>query len=84
MAGQSAYSMLSMMGATPQGTAGVPTQTFNGSNILGTPIPVVGDSKANPNYSGAVGNAVSSHHVVIIAVAIIAIGYFVFHISFEK
>ena len=84
MAGNSPFSMLSMMGATPSATAGVPTQTFNASNIVGTPVPVVGDQKGNPPYGGAIGNAVSSKNVVIIAVAMIAIGYFVFHINFEK
>jgi len=78
------YSMLSMMSTQNSAIAGVPTQTFNGANILGTPVPVVGDQKGNPPYGGAVGNAVSSRHVVFIAVAIIAVGYILFHVNFEK
>lgn len=83
MAGNN-FSMLSMMSGQQGAVAPVPTQTFNGSNILGTPVPTVGDQKGNPPYAGAIGNAISSQHVVFIAVAIIAIGYFVFHWNFEK
>ena len=60
-------SMLGMMGR-PAGTAEVPTQTFNGSNILGTPIPAVGDQKANPDYGSRVGRGVTNTQVVLVAV----------------
>lgn len=83
MAGNN-YSMLAMMSQQQAGIAGVPTQTFNGSNILGTPVPVVGDQKGNMPLSGAVGNAVLSSHVVFIAVAIVVLGYLLFHINFER
>lgn len=75
-------SMISMMGGG-SGTAPVPTQTFGASNVIGTPIPVVGDNKGTQNFAGAIGQ-VSQHHIVIVAVAIIAIGYILFHLNFEK
>lgn len=74
--------MASMMGgASAQGT--VPTQTFNASNIIGTPVPLVGDNKARPHYAGAMGGT-SDTHVVLAAVALFAVGYLLFHLNFEK
>lgn len=76
--------MASMMGQGKSGaTASIPTQTFNASNILGTPVPIVGDNAARPNYASAVGGT-NPTHIVIVAVAIFAIGYIAFHINFEK
>jgi hypothetical protein len=75
--------MASMMGGNAA-TAGVPTQTFNASNILGTPVPAVGDNKARPDYASRVGSGVTNTHVILVAVGIFAIGYLVFHFSFEK
>lgn len=76
--------MASMMGQGSNGaTASIPTQTFNSANILGTPVPLVGDNKARPNYASAVGGT-NPTHIVIVAVAIFAIGYIAFHINFEK
>ena len=76
-------SMASMMGSNA-GVAGVPTQTFNSANILGTPVPQVGDNKARPNYSARVGQGVTNTHVILVAVAIFAAGYLFFHFNFEK
>lgn len=75
-------SMASMRGAN-KGTADVPTQTFNSANILGTPIPAIGDQKANPNYASRVGSGVTNTQVVLVAVALFAVGYLVFHFNFE-
>ena len=76
--------MASMMGQGKSGaTAGIPTQTFNSANILGTPTPLVGDNKARPNYAAGVGGT-NPTHIVIAAVAIFVIGYLAFHINFEK
>lgn len=84
MAGQSYSSMLSMMTGKPAGSAPIPTQTFAAQNILGTPSPQVGDAQAQPNYAQRVGASVSSTHVVIVAVALIGVGYLVYHLNFEK
>lgn len=75
-------SMLSMMGGGGA-SAPIPTQTFAASNIIGTPVPSVGDNKGMQDYRGAVGK-ISQQHVVVVAVAVIAIGYLVFHLNFEK
>lgn len=75
-------SMASMRGSNA-GTAGVPTQTFNADNILGTPIPAIGDQKANPNYASRVGSGVTNTQVVLVAVALFAVGYLAFHFNFE-
>jgi hypothetical protein len=75
------YSMASMM-LPSQATAPVPTQTFNAANILGTPVPQVGDNKGNPNYAAGTGS--NKVQVVLVAVAIIAVGYVVYHVNFEK
>ncbi len=78
-------SMASMMGGKAS-TAPIPTQTFNGSNILGTPVPQVGDATSgNPNYASGVGqNTPTPVQVVVIAVALVGIGYLVYHFNFEK
>lgn len=77
------YTMAQMMGKNPA-TAGVPTQTFNASNILGTPVPAVGDNKARPNYAARVGQGITNTHIILVAVGIFAVGYLVFHFNFEK
>jgi hypothetical protein len=78
-------SMASMMNGNAA-VAPVPTQTFNGANILGTPIPQVGTpTGATSNYAGSVGTAQTSPvQIVIVAVALIVLGYVVYHINFEK
>lgn len=75
-------SMKSMMGGG-SGTAPVPTQTFGATNIIGTPVPKVGDNKGTQNFAGAIGQ-VNNQHVVVVAVAVIAIGYILYHLNFEK
>ena len=75
--------MAQMMGANPA-TAGVPTQTFNAANILGTPVPSVGNQPAKPNYASRVGQGITNTHVIVVAVAIFAIGYLAFHFNWEK
>ena len=76
-------SMAAMMG-NQSSAASVPTQSFNASNILGTPVPVVGDNKGRTNYTGSVGQNIPKSQVVIVAVALIGIGYLVYHFNFEK
>ena len=77
--------MAQMMGGGigQKATASVPTQTFNAANILGTPVPQVGDNVARPNWSSAVPG-ISNAHIVLVALALFAIGYLAFHINFEK
>lgn len=77
------YTMAQMMGKN-SATAQVPTQTFNASNILGTPVPAVGDNKARPNYAARVGQGITNTHIILVAVAIFAVGYLAFHFNFEK
>lgn len=78
-------SMAAMMG-TQQGTAQVPTQSFNAANILGTPLPVVGNSNGSGTngYSGSVGQKVPKQQIALIAVGLVGIGYLVYHFNFEK
>jgi hypothetical protein len=76
-------SMAAMMGKAP-GAAPVPTQNFNASNILGTPVPQVGDNKGRPNYASAVGTNVNQLHIVFVAIGIAATGYLLYHFTFEK
>lgn len=74
-------SMASMMLSNRQ-TAPIPTQTFNAANILGTPVPQVGDNTGNPNYAAGTGNG--KIRVILVAVGLIAVGYLVYHLNFEK
>jgi len=83
MADSKFSSMAAMMGQK-SGSTGVPTQGFNASNILGTPVPQVGDNKGRPNYAAAVGNSINNYHVVFIVIALIGIGYLLYHFNFEK
>lgn len=76
-------SVLGMMSGSPSGTAPIPTQTFNAANILGTAVPSVGDNAARPNYAGGVGS-LSSKQIAIVAVALFASGYLLYHFNFEK
>ncbi len=76
-------SVLGMMGGNKGGTAPVPTQSFNAGNILGTAVPAVGDSKARPNYAAGVGG-ISTKQIVLVVVALIAVGYLLYHLNFEK
>lgn len=80
MAGNS-NSMASMMLSNRQ-TAPIPTQTFNSANVFGTPVPQVGDNSGNPNYSA--GTGAGKIRVVLVAVGLIAVGYLVYHLNFEK
>lgn len=73
--------MASMMLPSRQ-TAPIPTQTFNAANILGTPVPQVGDNKANPNYAAGTGS--NKIQVVLVAIALIVVGYLAYHMNFEK
>ena len=76
-------SMAAMMGQSSS-PAPVPTQGFAASNIIGTPVPMVGDNKARPNYVGNVGQSLHSMHIIGIAVAVIGGGYLLYHFNFEK
>lgn len=78
-------SVLSMMqGNTGQrGTAPVPTQSYNAANILGTAVPQVGDNAARPNYAAGVGG-ISTKQIVLVVIALIGIGYLLYHLNFEK
>ncbi len=74
-------SVLGMMSGNQGGSAPVPTQSFNAANILGTAVPTVGDSQARPAYSAGGAGAKST---ALVVVALIAIGYLVYHLNFEK
>lgn len=76
-------SVLSMMGGKQGGQAPVPTQSYNAANILGTAVPAVGDNKARPNYAAGVGG-VSSKQIVLVVLVLVAIGYVLYHLNFEK
>lgn len=78
-------SMAAMMGASSQPAAApIPTTTFAAQNIIGTPVPQVGDAQARPNYAGVVGRQVNQKHVVFVVVAVIVLGYLAYHFTFEK
>lgn len=78
-------SMVNMMMASKQpASAPIPTTTFAAQNIIGTPVPQVGDAQARPNYAGVVGQQVNHKHVVIVVLAVIVGGYLAYHFSFEK
>ncbi len=78
-------SMANMMASSRQpGQAPVPTTTFAAQNIIGTPVPQVGDAQARPNYGGTVGQQVNQKHVVIVVIAVIVGGYLAYHFTFEK
>lgn len=85
MTGQSFSSMAAMM-VRPDATAPIPTQTYSAANIIGTPVPQVGDNKARPVYSSAVGAAGAVNHtqIVLVVVGLFALGYVLYHINFEK
>jgi hypothetical protein len=76
-------SVLGMMRGNQSGAAPVPTQSFDAANILGTAVPQVGDNKARPPYGMGVGTT-SVKQVIIVVLALIAIGYLAYHINFEK
>ena len=78
-------SMMNMMAASRQpASAPIPTTTFAAQNIIGTPVPQVGDAAARPNYAGVVGQQVSQKHVVLVVLAVIVGGYLIYHFTFEK
>ncbi len=77
------YSTMASMMGNQGATAGVPTQSFNAANFIGTPVPTVGDSKGIPNYASGVGG-IAANHVVFVAVGLIAVGYLIYHLNFEK
>lgn len=78
-------SMSAMMQASRQpASAPIPTTTFAAQNIIGTPIPQVGDAQARPNYGGVVGQQVNHKHVVLVVIAVIVLGYGAYHYTFEK
>lgn len=77
--------MVAMMsGGTPASTAPIPTQTFAAQNIIGTPVPMIGDAGGRPNYAATVGKTISPNHVVFTVVGLIGIGYILYHFNFEK
>lgn len=76
-------SVLSMMQGNQQASAGVPTQTFNAANILGTAVPQVGNNTPRPDYGKGVGN-LGSKQVVIVVLLIFGAGYLLYHLNFEK
>lgn len=72
-----------MMQGNQNATAGVPTQTFNASNILGTAVPQVGNATPRPDYQKGVNN-LGSKQVVLVVLIIFAAGYLLYHFNFEK
>lgn len=78
------YTTIASMRGTASGQGTIPTQTFNATNIIGTPVPTVGDSRGVQSFAGSVGQVVDPKHVVVVAVAVIAGGYLLYHFNFEK
>lgn len=76
-------SVLSMMQGNQAASAGVPTQTFNASNILGTAVPQVGNNTPRPDYQKGVSN-LGSKQVVMVVLVLFAAGYLLYHFNFEK
>ncbi len=76
-------SVLSMMQGNQQASAGVPTQTFNASNILGTAVPKVGDSTPRPDYKQGVNN-LGSKQMIMVILTLFGAGYLLYHFNFEK
>lgn len=74
--------MASMMGGQTA-TAPIPTQSFSAANFIGTPVPQVGDNKGIPSYASNVGG-ISPVQVVLVSVALFAVGYIAYHVNFEK
>lgn len=79
----SRYSSVAAMMGGGSATASVPTQTFNASNILGTPVPSVGNNKG-ASVAGSVGQNVPKIQIVLVAVFFIGVGYLAYHFNFEK
>jgi hypothetical protein len=75
-------SVLSMMRSNQASTAGVPTQTFGASNILGTAVPAVGDSTPRPDYVKGVNNA-GTKQIIVVVLVLFAVGYLLYHFNFE-
>lgn len=84
MGSNSNFSSMSAMMISPAQSAPIPTQTFNAANLIGTPVPQVGDNAGRPAYASSVGNNVNPHHVVFVVIALFAIGYVLYHINFEE
>lgn len=62
-----------------------PQVSYNSSNILGTPIPKVGDQRGNPTYSAVVGQSYPNKiNVVVVSLVLIGGGYLLWHLTFEK
>ncbi len=77
------YATMAGMMSGGNGTAPIPTQTFNAANFIGTPVPQVGDNAGRPSYAASVG-APDPKWVVITAVVFVGIGYLFYHLNFEK
>ena len=72
-----------MMKGNQQASAGIPTQTFNASNILGTAVPQVGNATPRPDYKQGVGN-LGSKQIIMVILVIFGAGYLLYHFNFEK
>lgn len=85
MAGQNFSSMAAMM-IQPSATAPIPTQTFSAANVIGTPVPIVGDNAGRPPYASSVGaaGAVNPKAIVLVSLGLFALGYVLFHLNFER
>ncbi len=77
------YSTMASMMGSQGGTAGVPTQSFNAANFIGTPVPQVGDNAGRPGYAQSVGGT-NPVHTVVVVIVVIGIGYLLYHMNFEK
>lgn len=67
------------------GTGPVPSQTFYANNIAGGPVPKVGAAQGTAGTSLAGQFAqVQPTHIVVVVLALIALGYLLHHFSFEE
>lgn len=74
-----------LTGRANNGTGPIPTVTFRAQDIAGGPLPKVGSaqSTSGTSLSGQFAT-VKPTHIVIIVLAIIAIGYLLHHFNFEE
>jgi len=79
--GMTVKQMLSA-GGRQSSLAQIPDQPFYSSNITGTPVPRVGVAQSGASTNAALGG-IQPMQIVIIVVAIIAIGYLAHHLTYK-
>lgn len=64
-------------------SAPVPTQTYSAANLIGTPVPQIGQVGVTPTISNTVGASKKSHIAITVALLVV-VGYMLHHLFFEK